>query len=278
MFLLCAGLCCLLLYACSWLPFYFLRPRFQGQLVWITGASSGIGEQLAVAFAEAGASLLLSARNIVELDRVRKRCAQFTTKVNIIPLDLNNPTEILYTAQQVSKRFPVDILINNAGVTQQASIQSSLDSLLLERRLYTVNYLGQIALTKAVLPAMVTRGYGHIVYMSDITALTGALQQGYYCSAKAAVSAYMESLRAEVAQHMVRVTTLFPGEVQSNARGNALGPEGNRAGGTHANTGMTVETFANTALRHIYWQSPEAVIAPFRTQISLYTYLHFLSP
>lgn len=278
MFLICACFFCLLLYACSRLPFYIARPRFQGQLVWITGASSGIGEELAIAFAEAGASLLLSARNIVELDRVRKRCAQFTTKVNIIPLDLNNPSEILYTAQQVSKRFPVDILINNAGVTQQALVQSSLDTLLLERRLYTVNYLGQIALTKAVLPAMVKRGYGHIVYMSDIAALTGALQQGCYCSAKAATSAYMESLRAEVEQHRVRVTTLFPGEVQSKARVNALGPEGNRVGETHAKAGMTVEAFANTALRHIYWQSREAVIAPFRTQISLYTYLHFLFP
>lgn len=276
MFLLCACLFCLLLYACSWLRFYIVRPRFQGQLVWITGASSGIGEQLAIAFAEAGASLLLSARNIVELDRVRKRCAQFTTKVNIIPLDLSSPTEILYTAKQVSKRFPVDILINNAGVTQQASIRSSLDTLLLERRLYAVNYLGQIALTKAVLPAMVTRGYGHIVYMSDIRALTGALQQGCYCSAKAATSAYMESLRAEVAQHMVRVTTLFPGEVQSNAGLNALGPEGNRTEEAHANPGMTVKTFANTAIRHIYWQSPEAVIAPFSTKIFLYT--HYLFP
>lgn len=268
MFLL--GVCiCLLLYACSWLPFYIHRPRFSGQLVWITGASSGIGEQLAVAFARAGASLLLSARNIVELNRVCKRCAQFSVKVEIIPLDLSHPTEVLYTVQQVSKRFPVDILINNAGVTQQASILSSMETLGLENKLYTINYISQIALTKAVLPSMVSRRSGHIVYISDIAAFTGAPQRSYYCSAKAAASAYMESLRAEV-DPVVRVTVLYPGEVQSHAGENALGPEGGlaQAGTNNTETGMTAEVFANAALRHIYWQSPEAVITSLRTHVS----------
>lgn len=274
------GVCLfLLLYVCFWLPFYLYRPRFSGQLVWITGASSGIGEQLAVAFARAGASLLLSARNIVELDRVCKLCAQFSVKVIIIPLDLSNPTEVLYTAQQVSKRFPVDILINNAGVTQQASILSSMETLVLESKLYTINYISQIALSKAVLPSMISRRSGHIVYISDVAALTGAPQRAHYCSAKAAASAYMESLRAEV-EPVVRVTVIYSGEVSSHAGENALGPEGNRmpAGTNCAETGMTAEAFANAALRHIYWQSPEAVIASLRTQVSMYSCIYFLSP
>ena len=264
------------LYLFFQLRFYLRKPRFNGQWVWITGASSGIGEQLALAFARSGAFLLLSSRNKVELERVRGLCLRFTSQVQVIPLDLSRPSEVLSTAQEVAKQYPVSVLVNNAGVSQRAPLRSSLNSLDLEQKIFTTNYLGQVAVIKAVLPSMVTRRAGRIVYISSVAGLLEAPLRCYYGSSKAAASAYMESLRAEVAQDGISVTNVYPGYVQSNVAKNALGPEGK--GGvvqdSNISQGMRTEAFASLTLRHIAYGSAEVIISQPSTRLFLWIKLY----
>jgi len=274
LWLLAAGL---LVCLCFKVHFYLCKPRFQGQWVWVTGANSGIGEQLALAFARAGARLILSARNLAELERVRALCLHYTAQVEVVPLDLSFPTEVLTTAQGVLKQHPVDILVNNAGVSQRAPISSSLLTLDLEKKLFTINYLGQVALTKAVLPSMVLQRSGHIVYISSLAGLLEAPMRCFYGCSKAATSAYMESLRAEVAQYGITVTNIYPGFVQSNGAFNALGPDGKsvRAQDSNNSQGMSGQAFASLSLRHIAYRSQEVVIAQMNTRVFLWIKVHF---
>jgi short-subunit dehydrogenase len=147
----------------------------------------------------------------------------------------------------------------------------------LEKKLFTVNFLGQVAITKAVLPAMVARRSGHIVYISSLAGLMEVALRCFYGGSKAAASAYMESLRAEIAQYNIAVTNIYPGLVQSSGVKNALGSTGKGAqakdsdASSHA---MTGEAFASLALRHIANRSQEVVITQAISRVFLWIKLH----
>lgn len=208
---------------------------FHGRTVWITGASSGIGEALSLAFAAEGARLVLSSRRPEELARVRAAC-RHPDQHHVLPLDLSRP-DTFGTAVRDAERLagPVDVLVNNAGVSQRARAVDADPAV--ERALMEVNYFGPVALAKAVLPGMLARGGGHLVVISSVMGYVGTPGRSTYAASKHALHGYFDSLRAETWREGLHVTLACPGYVRTQVSANALGPHGER----HAVTDATHE-------------------------------------
>lgn len=204
--------------------------KFSGQVVWITGASSGIGEALAHRFAQEGARLVLSSRRPAELERVRRACPRPEDHI-VVPLDLACSDTFPAAVAEVLRRCGcIDVLVNNGGVSQRAlAAEAALD---VERALMEVNYFGPVALTKAALPAMLARGSGHIVVVSSVMGYVGTPGRSTYAAAKHALHGYFDSLRAEIWQTGVKITLACPGYVQTAVSDNALGARGEKHGQT----------------------------------------------
>jgi short-subunit dehydrogenase len=225
--------------------------RFAGQVVWITGASSGIGEASAFAFAREGARLVLSSRRPAELERVRCACARPDEHV-VLPLDLaRSGTFPAVVAEALARCGRIDVLVNNGGVSQRALAADADEQV--ERALMEVNYFGPVALTKAVLPSMCARRAGHIVVVSSVMGYLGTPGRSTYAAAKHALHGYFDSLRAEVWHEGLRVTIVCPGYVNTAVSAHALGPRGETHGrpeSTHTR-GISAEKCAAAIVRGV---------------------------
>ena len=225
--------------------------KFSGQVVWITGASSGIGEALAYEFAREGASLILSSRREHELERVRQKCAWPDRHLTQV-LDLARPeTFPTLVAERMAQSRRVDVLVNNGGVSQRAFAADATPDV--ERALMEVDYFGPVALTKAVLPFMRGRRSGRIVVVSSVMGYVGTPGRSTYAAAKHALHGYFDSLRAEVWRDGIGVTLVCPGYVKTAVSDNAVGPRGEKHGrtdGTHM-TGISAEKCAAAIVRAV---------------------------
>lgn len=200
--------------------------RFSGQVIWITGASSGIGEALARQFAQEGARLILSSRRPDELERVRRSCARPEDHW-VVPLDLAaTATFPALVSDVVGGAGKIDILVNNGGVSQRARVIDAAEAV--ERSIMEVDYFGPVALTKAVLPYMLTRRAGHVVVVSSVMGYIGTPGRSTYAAAKHALHGYFDSLRAEMWRDGIHVTLACPGYVLTHVSANALGPRGDK--------------------------------------------------
>jgi short-subunit dehydrogenase len=198
---------------------------FADQVVWITGASSGIGESLAYAFARQGAKLVLSARRAGELQRVKAACNVADENVLILPLDVSDTDALPGQAKHVYDRFGrVDILINNAGVSHWTKVRDL--SLEVVHKIFKVNFFGGIALTKAVLPKMLETKRGHIVVISSVLGKMVVQKQAAYNASKHALHGFYDTLRLEVAADGVNVLLVCPGFVRTNVAKNSLNKDG----------------------------------------------------
>lgn len=205
-----------------------MKSDFQNRVIWLTGASSGIGEALAYEFCNRGAQLILSARRAEELERVRAQCVD-PARVKILPLDVADLENIPQKAQEARALFErIDILVNNAGITQRGRVAETEMSVL--QRVFQVNFFGAVALTKVVLPDMLERRAGQIVVVSSLTGKLPVPKYAAYCASKHALQGYFDSLRGEVARHGVKVTLILPGFVQSEISKNSLDTQGNPRG------------------------------------------------
>ncbi len=210
---------------------------FVDKVVWITGASSGIGEGLAKEFSSRGAKLVLSARNQEQLQRVADECiaaGNSESNILIVPLDVGQFDTMAVAKDRVIETFGrIDVLINNAGISQR-SLCLETDMSVYETMMH-VNVLGQIALTKQVLPVMVEQGEGLMVVTSSVAGKVGAPIRTGYCAAKHAVMGFFDSLRTEVAHLGIKVTTITPGFIRTNVSENALTGDGSPTGTTDEN-------------------------------------------
>lgn len=224
---------------------------FSGQTVWITGASSGIGEALARDLAQRGARLVLSSRRPTELERVRRTLARPDEHV-VAPLDLAQPATFAPVVADVLARCGhLDVLVNNGGVSQRALAMEATPEV--ERAIMEVDYFGTVALTKAVLPAMRARRSGRIVVVSSVMGYVGTPGRSTYAAAKHALHGYFDSLRAEIWRDGIGVTLVCPGYVKTAVSDNAVGPRGEKHGrtdGTHM-TGISAEKCAAAIVRAI---------------------------
>ena len=197
---------------------------YTDQVVWITGASSGIGEAVSYAFAQEGAHVILSARRKEELERVRANCPD-PLKVTIIPLDVSDYKSIDRKVKLViDKLGRMDVLFNNAGISQRALVKDT--NLEVYKNIMDVNYMGSVAMTKAVLPYMIKQQSGHIAVVSSLTGkFSTALRTGYAAS-KHALHGFFDGLRTEVYNDKIKVTIICPGFVKTHVSENALKGDG----------------------------------------------------
>lgn len=202
---------------------------FENKVVWITGASSGIGEALAYTFAKQGAKLILSARREDELRRVATACNLPTDKYLILPFDVSKYEEAEAKTKEVLDRFgQVDILINNAGLSHWSKIKDmSMDVL---KKIIDTNFLGGAALTKAVLPSMLEKKKGQIVVISSILGKIITHKQAAYNASKHALHGFFDTLRAEYGSEGIKVLIVCPGFVNTNVAKNSLDRNGNPIG------------------------------------------------
>jgi len=186
---------------------------YQSKVVWITGASSGVGEGLAEAFAEAGATLVLSARRALELERVREKLPG-GTRTLVLPMDVTHPDDLEAAMRTVAQHFGrIDVLICNAGLGQHARVaDTTLDTY---RRILEIDLFAVIAHIRAVLPRMHEQGSGHIVATSSVAGKYGIPTLSGYCAAKHALQGFCDSLRAEEEEHGIDVTTLILAGIES---------------------------------------------------------------
>jgi dehydrogenase/reductase SDR family member 7B len=194
---------------------------------------------------------VLSSRRSDELERVRRACPRADEHI-VVPLDLGRMETLRPATNHFLATFGrVDVLVNNAGVSQRALAAEADPEV--ERAIMEVDYFGPVALTKAVLPSMRAHRRGHIVVVSSVMGYVGTPGRSTYAAAKHALHGYFDSLRAEVWREGIRVTLACPGYVKTAVSANALGPHGEHHGrtdGTHLR-GLSAEKCAAVVVRGV---------------------------
>ncbi len=236
---------------------------FRNKVIWITGASSGIGKALALALSRQGATLILSSRNAGQLHIVRDECLQSTKDVFVQTLDLEDYVSLPKIVKKVMDRYPkIDILINNGGISQRSLAQDT--SLAVDKRLMDINYLGTVALTKAVLPSMMKHDLGHIVTVTSLVGKFGTPMRSSYAASKHALHGFFDSLRAELdaMDKDIDISLICPGYIKTRISFNALIGDGSAQDSMDEGqaNGMTAEIFAKKALKAIRKKKKEAYI------------------
>ena len=216
--------------------------------VWITGASSGIGEALAYRYARAGAALVLSSRREAELERVAAACPG--VPVHIVPLDLGRPeTMANATARAIAHAGGIDVMVHSAGISQRATAVETacaVDDLMMR-----TNYLGPVALTKALLPHMIARRRGHFVVVTSVLGRVAMPKRSAYCASKFALDGFFRALWLEAASEGIDVTLVMPGFIRTNIARNALLGDGRPADADEPDIvkGMSPEACADRIFR-----------------------------
>lgn len=216
----------------------------KGKVVWITGASSGIGKAIAQQYAALGAQVVLTARRHEELEKVRQLLNNPEQHISITA-DITDESQVRHAYDQVlQQKGRIDWLINNAGLSQRALIQDT--TMQTERAIMEVDYFSQVFLTKTVLPTFLEQKSGRIIFISSVAGLLGTQYRASYSAAKAAIHMWANSLRAEVAAQGVQVSVVFPGFVKTNVSLNALNGEGKPQGHPDEaiENGLSAEDFA----------------------------------
>jgi len=196
------------------------------QVVWITGASSGIGEALVKEYAKTGAHLLLSARNEEKLVAIRNSFgADIRERIAVLPLDLADSALLANKCREAIDLFgQVDVLINNGGISQRSITQET--KMDVYRKLMEVNYFGNISLAKGLLPHFISRRGGQIVVISSLVGKFGSPYRSGYAASKHALHGFYDSLRAELTGSGISVTMICPGFIRTDVSVNALTGDG----------------------------------------------------
>lgn len=237
--------------------------------VWITGASSGIGEALALAMSRQGARLVLSARREDELERVRQGLDNPDAHT-VLPLDLARPETFAGAVEQaVSATGGVDLLVNNGGISQRSLVRDT--DLSVDQRIMAINFLGAVGLTKAVLPGMIQRGGGRIVVISSLVGELSTPLRSAYAASKHALHGWFEALRAEEYDQGIRVLMVMPGFIRTQVSVNALTGDGSAQGSMDAaqEAGMSPEACADRIVRAVQ-KDREQVIIGGRERLAVY--------
>ncbi len=234
--------------------------RIDNKVVWITGASSGIGEGLTYLLGERNCKLILSSRNEGELKRVKEGCS-YPEKVFVLPIDLTDFSIMGNKVKQAIAAFgQVDILINNAGISQRSLLIDT--DFEVYKRLMDINYLGTVALTKALLPHFVLNQNGHFIAVTSLMGKFGSPYRSGYCGAKHALHGFFDVLRMEHEKDGIAVTLICPGFVKTNVAKNALTADGSKQeiDDDATQNGLTVSELGKKAIRAIEKRKFEAYI------------------
>lgn len=203
--------------------------KFSQQVVWITGASSGIGEALAYTFAQEGAHLVLSARREAELQRVANQCQAYGPSVLVLPFDMTQLELHDAMLEQVLSTFGrIDIMVLNAGVSQRSFVEDT--QLDVYRKLFEINFFSIVALTQKLLPVFKKQGSGTYVPIASVAGRISTPRRGAYGASKHALIGFFDSVRAEVYDKGISVCTVLPGYIKTNISLNAMNEHGQAYG------------------------------------------------
>lgn len=230
------------------------------KVTWITGASSGIGKELALQMNLKGAIVIASSRKEDKLNEVKNESA-FPENFHVLPLDLEQSTtfpEKVKKALEVNGR--IDILINNGGISQRS--EASKTDLEIDRKIMEINYFGNVALTKEVLPVMEQQKSGHIVVISSIAGKFGFYLRSAYAASKHALQGFYESLRLEEEKHNIKVLLVYPGKINTPISMSALNEKGEAHNEMDHNqaTGMAVELCAANIIKAMAKNKKEILV------------------
>lgn len=235
--------------------------KIKNKNIWITGASSGIGRALAIEMSFFDTNLILSARNVEELNKIKEICEKNGSKCFVQSIDLGNSENILSASETVFQNFDrIDILINNGGISQRAfSYETDIE---VDRKIMEVNYFGSIALTKAVLPKMIENKSGHILATSSIVGVFGFPLRSAYSASKHALQGFFETLYFELKKYNINSSIIIPGRIKTNVSKNALLKDGSTYGKMDEgqNSGISAEKCAKKIIKGIERNKKEILV------------------
>jgi len=245
--------------------------QLKNKVIWLTGASSGIGEALAYALTKEGAKLILSARREDELKRVMAKGQLAADNCLILPLDLADSQSFEAKKNQALQKFgKIDVLINNGGVSQRSLAKDT--SIEVDRKLFEVNFFGTISLTKVLLPYFIEQKGGMLVTVTSAVGKFGSPWRSGYAASKHALHGFFDSLRAEVHDDNVKVLLVCPGFIQTNVSHNALTGTGEKLGSMDKATanGLTAEECARQIVEAIKSEKEEIVVAKIKERFAVF--------
>ena len=198
---------------------------FTGKVIWITGASLGIGAALARAWSERGAHLILSGRDGARLDEVAKDCGETL----ILPFDVRDDAGLAdATERAISWKGGIDVAVANAGVSQRS--QALKTEMSVYRDIIDIDLTSQIAFAQSLIGHMAERGSGNLLFISSIAGKVGVPMRTAYCAAKFGLAGYADALRGELSNKGVSVHVIYPGSIATNVSRNALTSDGSKRG------------------------------------------------
>ncbi len=233
---------------------------FKDKVVWIIGASSGIGKELAIQLDQKGAKLVLSGRKVEALNTLQTMLQNPSNHL-VLSLDLAKSEDAELNAAKVIAHFgKIDMLFNNGGLSQRSTAVET--QLAVDRYIMEVNYFGNIAYTKAVLPYFIQQKSGHIIVISSIAGKFGFFLRSAYSASKHALLGFYESLLLEQESNQIFVTIACPGKINTEISMNALQADGKAHGVMDHNqaTGMPVELCVSKLLRATENKKKEVLI------------------
>lgn len=236
------------------------KQVFKDKVVWITGASSGIGESLVYEFESLGAKLIVSSNDKEGLERVKLNCAR-PDAIRCVPFDLADTSEInVIVENQINSFGHIDYLLNIGGISQRSRIEET--PIWLDRKIFEINYFGTVALTKAVLPYMIERKSGHILATSSITGRFGFPLRSAYSASKQALHGFFETLFLENKAYSIRTSVIIPGRVRTGISLHALDKKGEEYGKMDAGqeNGILPGQAAKTIIRGIVRNRREILV------------------
>jgi len=189
--------------------------NWNGKRVFLTGASSGIGEALAVELAKMGAVLGLVARRREQLDETAAKCISMGGKAMVLPCDVVDAKALAAAAEEFRAEYGhIDIMIANAGIGGNDALTRAYDPASV-KKLIDINVLGAINAIHAVIGDMIERRSGHLVAVSSLAGYRGLPKSAAYSSSKAAVTTFFESVRLDQAKNNIDVTIIHPGFIET---------------------------------------------------------------
>jgi len=234
--------------------------KLDNSVIWITGASSGIGKELALQLSALHCKLILSGRRENTLLEVKKMC-KTPEDVVILPFNLEKHELIPSIVKKALSFYnTIDKIILNGGISQRSLIIDT--DLAVDKKLIDVDYLGNVAISKAILPYFVENKKGHFVVVSSVMGKFGSPYRSGYCGAKHALHGFFDVLRMEHDKDCVKVTMICPGFVNTNVSRNALTGDGSPLNKQDSGTenGLPVTVFTKKMIQAIKKETYEVYI------------------
>jgi len=229
--------------------------------IWITGASSGIGEACAYLYARQGVNLILTATRVEKLAEVQQECIRLGAQCAALPFDLSDLKHIDELTDNAIAAFgKIDIAFLNAGISQRSKILETDDKV--DEKIMAVNFFAPVKISKRLLPEMINQGGGTIAVTTSISGKFGFPLRSAYASSKFALYGFFETLQAEYWDQNIRVVMVCPGRVRTNISYNALEADGKKHGQMDEgqDSGISPEKAAKKIVKAIEKQKPEVLV------------------